>query len=215
MRKKILTLLFFIVAAAHLIGIIIHNENLQTITKPFLMPVLLFLYAVSVKNVNKWYVLALIFAFFGDVLLMDKENLFIVGIAAFLVTQLVYIKIITGAIGSAKISQKTIVAIPFVLFYGILMYLLKDNLGNLMLPVLIYAAVISMFGMLALLNFVLKRNKEALLLAAGALIFMASDSIIALNSFYKPQSYYNFLIMFTYIIAQYLIYRFMAFDEKV
>ena len=39
----------------------------------------------------------------------------------------------------------------------------------------------------------------------GALFFMLSDSILALNKFYEPLAYSNISIMLTYAIAQYLI----------
>ena len=39
----------------------------------------------------------------------------------------------------------------------------------------------------------------------GAIMFMVSDSILALNKFYQPLPYSNIWIMFTYAIAQYVI----------
>jgi hypothetical protein len=43
----------------------------------------------------------------------------------------------------------------------------------------------------------------------GVLIFISSDTILALNLFYKTQSFYPLLIMMTYVLAQYLICRFV------
>ena len=39
----------------------------------------------------------------------------------------------------------------------------------------------------------------------GALFFVISDSILALNKFYTPLKKSSFIIMFTYLVAQYLI----------
>jgi len=39
----------------------------------------------------------------------------------------------------------------------------------------------------------------------GALIFMLSDTMLAINKFLEPIAYANVLIMITYIVAQYLI----------
>jgi uncharacterized membrane protein YhhN len=39
----------------------------------------------------------------------------------------------------------------------------------------------------------------------GAIFFVTSDSLLAINKFYNPIQSANFLIMFTYIVAQYLI----------
>ena len=39
----------------------------------------------------------------------------------------------------------------------------------------------------------------------GAIFFMISDSILALNKFYQPIPFSNISIMLTYALAQYLI----------
>jgi uncharacterized membrane protein YhhN len=39
----------------------------------------------------------------------------------------------------------------------------------------------------------------------GALFFIASDSILAFNKFYEPIPYASFLIMITYLAAQFCI----------
>lgn len=206
--------LFFSVSILHLGGIIIHSTPLQAITKPLLMPVLLALYTASVSKTNKWYIAALVFAFLGDVFLMDKDRYFIVGIALFLITQLMYIKIISSRLRRSTGLEKTLAILPFVLFYVSLISSIKDNLNELLLPVMIYGMVISIFGILATLNYVTSRTKNTLILFIGAILFIASDSMIALNSFYRPQPYYGFLIMLTYVTAQYFICRHMVAGKE-
>lgn len=39
----------------------------------------------------------------------------------------------------------------------------------------------------------------------GTIIFIISDSLIALHKFYEPKQFYSITIMLTYIVAQYLI----------
>jgi uncharacterized membrane protein YhhN len=39
----------------------------------------------------------------------------------------------------------------------------------------------------------------------GAIVFVSSDSILAFNKFYQPVMRSSFLIMVTYLAAQYLI----------
>lgn len=213
-KQILLKSLFFSVSILHLGGIIIHNALLQAITKPLLMPVLLALYIVSVSKTNKWYIAALVFAFLGDVFLMDKDRYFIVGIALFLVTQLMYIKIISSRLRRSTGFEKTLATLLFVLFYISLISSIKDNLNELLLPVMIYGMVISIFGILATLNYVTSRTKNTFLLFIGAILFIASDSMIALNSFYRPQPYYGFLIMLTYVTAQYFICRHMVAGKE-
>ena len=50
-----------------------------------------------------------------------------------------------------------------------------------------------------------RTNRSDLILLTGALLFIASDSMIALNKFYSPHMIYPVAIMLTYALAQYLI----------
>ena len=42
------------------------------------------------------------------------------------------------------------------------------------------------------------------------IMFIASDSMIALHKFHEPKLFYPVAIMVTYVLAQYLIYRFIS-----
>jgi uncharacterized membrane protein YhhN len=90
------------------------------------------------------------------------------------------------------------------------MYLLKDNLGGMLIPVIVYGLTISAFGVVALLNYMTEKSLTNLVLLGGALFFILSDSIIALGKFLQYEKYFPLLIMATYILAQYLICKFMT-----
>ena len=209
MKTKSLTILFFTVSILDIVGVAFNNSLLQIIFKPLIIPSLIALYYFSIDKKNNWYVVALIFSFLGDVLLMDKNNLFLFGIAAFLITQLLYIKIIASQLKKSNFIQKSIALTPFVIFFFVLITVLKDNLNQFLVPVIIYGIAISVFGVIALLNYQINKTKTAQLLIIGAVIFIASDSIIALHKFHEPKSFYPVAIMITYVLAQYLIYKFM------
>ena len=60
-----------------------------------------------------------------------------------------------------------------------------------------------------ILQELIKKDQASLTLLSGAILFILSDSMIALNKFYEAQSIYPAAIMITYIIAQFLIFRYM------
>ena len=99
--------------------------------------------------------------------------------------------------------------VPFLLLFLVLMNVLFAGLGSMKIPVIIYAMTISFFGIVSLLLYLQSKTKISLLLLVGVLIFISSDTILALNLFYKTQSFYPLLIMMTYVLAQYLICRFV------
>jgi uncharacterized membrane protein YhhN len=214
-RIQLLTILFFTVSFLDVLGVFLHHDLMQHIFKPMIILSLMALYYTSVTTKNYWYLLALAFSFLGDVLLLDKNNLFLFGIAAFLLTQLLYIKIIGKQIKEASFQQKLVAIIPFVIYLVTLLFILYDNLNEFLIPVIIYGAAISVFGMVALLNYVVDSSKINRVLLIGATLFIASDSMIALNKFYEEKSFYGVAIMMTYVLAQYLIYLFMKEELEV
>jgi len=207
---KGLAFLFFAVSVMEIIGIAMNNSLIQSIFKPMMMLSLMALYYFSVEKRNNLYLLALAFSFLGDVFLLDKNSMFIFGIAAFLLTQLLYIYIIVKQMEKPSFFHKYLYAFLFANYIVYLMILLKPNLGDLFYPVVVYGVTIGVFGLVATLNYVTKRTKIDLVLMLGAILFIASDSMIALNKFHEPRAFYPIAIMSTYILAQYLIFRFMV-----
>ncbi len=212
---KVLLLLFFIVSILDILGVAYSISVIQTIFKPMIMLSLMALYYFKVTKKNNWYLFALAFSFLGDVFLLDKFNLFIFGIASFLITQVLYIIIIVKQMKRPTNFQKYLYAFLYANYVVYLIALLKPNLGALLYPVVIYGIAIAIFALVATLNYVTKRSKTSLILIVGAILFVASDSMIALHKFHEAQNIYPVAIMITYVLAQYLIYRFMVEGNEV
>lgn len=203
-QKTTASILFWAVVFLHFTGILF-LDDLRFFTKPFLMIALVMLYVVFVKKINYWVVGAIFFSFWGDVFLLDKTQYFVYGLASFLVAHILYIKIVATFITKIDFKKIMLASMPFVVFFVIFFLFLKDNLAEMLLPVIAYGIVISVFGAIAFLNYLQHKNKANLVLFLGAVLFIISDSIIAINKFYEAQEIYQFCIMATYIAAQFLI----------
>ena len=206
---KNLTILFFVVAISDVIGIISNITWLQIVSKPLIILTLIVLYYFSTEQRNNWYLLALFFSFLGDVFLLDKNGYFLLGIGSFLITQILFIKLIISQLRKVRVHHIIITLLPFVVYFTVLISTIKENLTEFLIPIVIYGITISFFGMVSLLNYFINRSKRSAVLLIGALLFIASDSMIALNKFHEPRIIYSVAIMITYIFAQYFIYRFM------
>ena len=212
--SKILLFVFLLVSLIDIIAILNNSSLWQTIAKPLIIPALLAYYITSSKSKNKLYIAALIFSFAGDVLLLDKSNLFLFGIGAFLITQLLYVYIFSKGLGKISRTNKIRAGIPFLVYFIVLITVLKPGLQDLFIPVLVYGLAISLFGTVALLNYLIKRDVISLRLFTGAVLFILSDSFIAFNKFHHERSFYPVIIMITYIVAQYLIATYILKSEK-
>lgn len=202
-------MIFVLVSLVNVSGILFEKTLWQSISKPLIIPALIACYLAGSKSWNRLYVLALFFSFAGDVLLMDKNNLFLYGIASFLLTQLFYVFIIAKTLRKSDGRTMLIAMMPFLIFFLTLMSILKAGLGDFLIPVVVYGLAISVFGVVSFLNYLQHKDKPAIGLLTGALLFIASDSMIALNKFYAEKPFYGPAIMITYILAQYLIYTYM------
>lgn len=213
-KTQTLQVVFWIIAAADITGIAANIPILHYAAKPLLLPTLIIWLSSATGAVpgKKIMMTALFFSWMGDVLLMFEsrhELFFIFGLVCFLTTHILYI-IYFLSIRSEKISllKKYPLLILLVLIYGVsLVWLLFPTLGDLKIPVMAYAAVICTM-LLCSLHVFLKVNRPAnLLYVMGALFFVLSDSLLAVNKFYQPVAYAGVFIMLTYCLAQWLIVR--------
>jgi uncharacterized membrane protein YhhN len=86
-----------------------------------------------------------------------------------------------------------------------LIYLLWPTIGNMRIPVIIYGAVLMVMGWQAAEMWVRWSDLSALAAMLGAILFMLSDSTLALNKFRAPIRQSAIIIMSTYWAAQLLI----------
>ncbi len=140
----------------------------------------------------------------GDVFLMLPINAFIPGLASFLVAHLFYIALFRQGVGWFPNRPALIVTLGF----GVAMLMvLWPNLGDPVLrgAVTIYVMVICLMAAQAIGRASRLRNPGAALVALGACVFMASDTLIAINRFVTPVALSSLWILASYYLAQTLI----------
>jgi alkylglycerol monooxygenase len=140
----------------------------------------------------------------GDVVI---AYVFVGGIAAFLVAHLAYLAAMRLPRGRAPAHAAA--ALPAIAIGGSMGWLLVAGgrvPAPLLVPVAVYMTILS--AMLARATgraFVGSRSPESRLLAAGAAMFVLSDSIIALSRWVMDIPYPKLAILATYFAAQRLI----------
>jgi uncharacterized membrane protein YhhN len=121
-----------------------------------------------------------------------------VGLGAFLVAHLFYIAAFTKVIQCK--GPRAMVAAGIMVYGCLIGFVMVPNLGDMLVPVVAYLLVIVAMGVLAALG-----GANHWLVVAGACLFIASDSLIAVNRFIVPVPSSGLLIMGTYYPAQLLI----------
>ncbi|HML24649.1 MAG TPA: lysoplasmalogenase [Aggregatilinea sp.] len=137
----------------------------------------------------------------GDVFLMFPAR-FTPGLAAFLTAHLFYIAAFTVA-GTGRASLWY--AIPFVAYGALILWRLWPSLGAMKIPVLAYVGVILIMAWQAANRWLETRDAAGALALFGAYLFVASDSVLAVNRFRGPVKRAPFWVLSTYFAAQLLI----------
>jgi uncharacterized membrane protein YhhN len=213
MKFKVLYIFYFL---SGLLYIILQDRSsfiTGLVMKALIIPILLILFIVNLRsNLNRLHSLmfaALFFSWAGDVILEfsgRNGELFIPGLGCFLLAHVMYLTVFFITPGKNVIFNKRIYLLIPVLIYGTgLVYFLYNDLAEMRIPVILYAAVI--LTMLAgAINRIEKVNRKSyLMVLAGAILFLISDSALAINKFSYRFESSDIVIMSTYVLAQFLI----------
>ena len=210
MLKKIFVP-FYIIAFLHLLSECFYWDIVLW-TKPLLMPALAMglFWGVSISHRALHYikltVAALAFSTAGDVLLQLEKSLhqplcFYFGLGAFLVAQWMYVLTFRN-IGLLQISKKW--GIAYLIYFLIFLFILYPGMDlALKIPVTIYGLMLTWMAWNSWR--VVTRGVFKYIAVIGSILFVASDSILAINKFKFDIPHAGIWIMLTYILAQYFI----------
>lgn len=154
-------------------------------------------------SLYKYAILAgLGFSLVGDIFLMLPLKRVIAGLVSFLVAHLCYIVAFSANI---RFSFSSFLLALFLLYVIIMFAVLFPHLGKMRLPVLVYELVIVMMVWRAVERWAQIGDTGALLALAGAILFVISDSVWAINQFVRRYKSAQALILSSYFCAQWLI----------
>jgi uncharacterized membrane protein YhhN len=97
-----------------------------------------------------------------------------------------------------------------------ILQILLPSLGPLKIPVGFYALTISVMLGFAWRGFISWNSNAKYYILFGAIAFIASDSFLAINKFQEPINNASFLIMSTYLAAQFgIVYGVVNFIRNI
>ncbi|MBL0737373.1 lysoplasmalogenase [Flavobacterium sp. GN10] len=212
MRNSSFFKIYVAFSIVYLIILLSGYERFDLFLKPILVPIIGFgTYFYRKFPTQNILLAALALSWLGDVILLFTdlgEIYFILGLVFFLTAHIVYCVLFNKQKRIRKKQNKPLFIFGSVLiaFYLIgMVSVLMPHLGELEIPVSIYASIISIMLLFAFNGFLVWEKPGNQLVFLGAIFFIISDSILAVNKFYAPIPKSSFFIMLTYLLAQYLI----------
>lgn len=226
MKKQtslILHLIFLVIVIIELAGRFTDNINLEYPVKPLIMiwMAVYFLLFRKKKSFTIPVLVAFFFSWVGDNFLMfsgKNELFFYAGVGGFFFAQLAYIYIYTRYSEQKRkgyLQKHPWIILLFLLYIGVIYFILLPGLEGIMKPViLVYALSLMAMSMMALNRRKRVNPSSFRYVFVGSLLFMLSDSMIAINKFTTEIPMAGFWIMISYILAQYLIMRGLVLEKE-
>ena len=211
--------IYLLILMLHLFAQLLGYTSIQYGSKLVLLPLLMLYFYVqpffaAAPNTKYLILVGLFGSFLGDAFLLS-EAYFIPGMIAFMTTHIfniLFFHPLMPTTGASKI--KLYVAIVLLAIFCAFVYLfLKDAMGALIYPILVYMLLISTS---AIYTVRASLNSKATMIAdlfwtPGMLFFIASDAVLAFNKFYwstqSPIDNIGLVTMATYGVAQLLLVK--------
>lgn len=176
------------------------NKAVEYVCKPAVMVALvvgaLVLHPTHTGR-RDWFVAALVLSMLGDIFLMLPRDLFIAGLASFLLAHLAYVvgfRVHGGSAVEWVLAAAGVLVVDAVLA-GPVLGAVRRRHADLLVPVVAYMVVISAMVSAAVATGVA-------VAIVGALLFFASDTLIAWNRFVDARPWMPLAIIVTYHVGQ-------------
>ena len=201
---------FLISTGIHLYASLKQNTKLRNITKPFILLSLLGFYVLSARSVSVAIILALVFSWIGDVLLIPKGlKWFTAGGISFMISHAFFIAgywrdIVFSGIPVAAI---VLLAVFFAAAVAFIFSKLKPYLPKaLFYPMFLYLLINGGMNCFALFRCISSPTAATITTAIGAALFFISDTSLFFVRFNKNgRLKTHFVVMLTYSIGEFLI----------
>ncbi len=217
-KHQYLLLFYWVALLADCYFIFENKTEYQWLAKGALMPLMILYFAVNASRKHHLpsrilAVSALVLAWAGDlVLLKEGEQYFIIGLVLFLLMHLFYIIYFLRMHKLFPVKDSLTLGVPallIIIYDAVLMsqLLVDTHAQELKLPLIAYMLVLSLM-LLAACNILGSKKSKSLAyqyFIPGAVLFIASDSLLGLNKFVWNEQIVGIPVILTYGYAQQLI----------
>ena len=208
---KILSIILFIISTAiHLYASLKKDKPLRNKSKPFILFSLLLFYCFSAEPIKITVVLALIFSWIGDILLIpDGIKWFTAGGISFMISHFFFVLSYMQDVDFSKINP-IVVAVLGIFFFTVVFFIfrrLKPLLPKaLFYPMYLYLLINGAMNCFAIFRYLSNKDLAGIITVIGAALFFVSDCSLFFVRFDKNSRLKtHFLVMLTYSIGEFLI----------
>lgn len=208
--EYIALVLFVVVTSAHLYASHKTDRTWRNRTKPFILITLLAYYMLATDDLRLMIVLALIFSWLGDVLLMPHGvKWFTAGGISFMISHAFFIAGYCQDISIANVSWPVLIGMElfFLILVAYIFSKLKQHLPKpLVWPMFLYLFINGTMNCFAILRMLSNPCTATIITCIGAVLFFVSDTTLFFVRFNKDSRFRtHFWVMFTYSLGEMMI----------
>ena len=208
--KYLSLIIFFVSTAIHLFASLKQDKPLRNRTKPFIVLSLIAYYCFSVSQPRILVILALIFSWIGDILLIPPGNKwFTAGGISFMISHFFFVLSYVKDIRFDELDPVLVIALGLFFFIQVAITFkrLKPYLPKaLFYPMYLYLLINGTMNCFAIFRYMCSKDTPTLITLIGAILFFISDTALFFVRFKKDgRLRTHFIVMLTYSIAELLI----------
>lgn len=214
--ESILTQLFILFSIIEIVAEFTDNQVISTIFKPLLLPILLWIYLLSTKKASKIYGIGLILNWLANIFFISKDIDFITTASLLFMLSRIFILIkVYYEVKFPSFFPLVIGTIPFLFLFTYLNQLIFENIDfNTMIIVFVQSIIVSIFGGLAIGNYVMKNNISSILLLVAALFFTLNIFLLGIKFYYLDLIFLKPLSMVFFLAGHFALLKFVLSSEK-
>ena len=186
-------------------------HKVKIMTKPFWVPAIAGIYLLRTDSPDPLVIAALLFGYIGDLLLLrKKKSWFVTGAVSFLIGHLFYIAVFISDAGGFSVfrthpAAAALMFLPYAVWAVMFRKYLGKDASSIYYASTIYISVLFLMSYFSLLRVWTVGTASFVLVFLGSLLFIASDSFLAIRKFKSEFRGIGTLVIATYIAAQLLI----------
>lgn len=206
---------FFVISIIEVIAEYNEDKLLIWLTKPLLLPLLMFYYLKRSKRVSIPFVLALLSSWIANLFFIQNTFQFIIyGVSFFMIYRILVIYIIINKVKMPSSIPLIIGSLPFIFIYVVATFFTYDILGYNVYLFLIQGVFTIFLGGFSLGSFIMIYNKPNAVLLISTMCMAFNQFVFLLKFYYNEANVLQAFAMVLFVLGQFLLTKYMFYTEK-
>ena len=205
---------FFVISLIEVIAEYNENKLLIWLTKPLILPLLIFYYLKRSKKISLPFILALFASWIANLFFIQNTFEFVIyGVCFFMIYRILVIYIIVNKVKMPNSIPLVIGSLPFLFIYIVATLVTYEILGYNVYLFLIQGIFTIFLGGFSLGSFIMISNRPNALLLISTMCMAFNQFVFLLKFYYHQANVLQAFAMVLFVLGQFLLTKYMFYTE--